>query len=498
MVQGRQGQPQPAISPRSAAPTVAPTAISLPAAAPPAMPAAPPAAPPAPAALSAALPTAPPATPSAAPPAVPPSVSTLYPTSMRPFVPRKTVAELRSPGARRARERMVAEAAGKGVDGLGNVTGGLVLESVVLRDAATGDRTTVVLDGAGRNDPRLLADTAAIADGGGIARDALRKLAHLDPSFARSYRVREQIVRLRGARRDPRCPQLTPERTRASSYTQNTETAEMAAFVPVLPVKTAGSTDSEAGAQGPRVKDELEAYRRPLPLLLRYLIDHHQLFITKHKKGETLHLRLSGDGREVGRGRHNLMVTVAVLNVGADLIMKPDHHHTVLLTSGHETYEEMSVVLQHLVSELRELMKNGLTTANGPHPVIAYLSGDWKFLNTVIGLSSATAAQFCPWCLCDKDDRRHLDQENTPREFVWIEAVHGAGLYGHIRKPLLDMIPPDRIFADPLHLFLRLSDTILGLFLERMSTCHKPAALAELLQQAIFRATEHTVKVSMI
>lgn len=279
---------------------------------------------------------------------------------------------------------------------------------------------------------------------------------------------------------------------------QNTETAEMAAFVPVLPVKTAGSIDSEAGVEGPRVKDELEAYRRPLPQLMQYLLDHHHLYNAKVKKGETLHLRLSGDGREVGRGRHNLMVTVAVLNVGADLLMKPDHHHTVLLTSGYESYEEMSVVLQHLVGELRELMENGLTTGDGTHPVIAYLSGDWKFLNTVLGLSSATAAQFCPWCLCDKDDRKHLDTQHPAREQFWHEVIQGAGVYGHVRKPLLDMIPPDRVFADPLHLFLRLSDTILGLFLERMSTYHKPAALAELLQQAIFRATEHTIKVSTI
>ena len=271
----------------------------------------------------------------------------------------------------------------------------------------------------------------------------------------------------------------------------------MAAFVPVLPVKTAGNTDSEAGAQGPRLKDELEAYRRPLPLLMQFLLDHHHLY-SKVKKGETLHLRLTGDGREVGRGRHNLMVTAALLNVGADLLMKPDHHHTVLLTSGYESYDEMSVVLDCLVSELRELIENGLTTGNGVHPVVAYLSGDWKFLNTVLGLSSATAAQFCPWCLCDKDDRRHLDVTHTPREFVWSDAIHGAGLYGHIKKPLFDMIPPNRVFADPLHLFLRLSDTILGLFLERMSTFHKPAALAELLQAAIFRATEHTVNVSMI
>ena len=88
------------------------------------------------------------------------------------------------------------------------------------------------------------------------------------------------------------------------------------------------------------------------------------------------------------------MVTVALLNVGADLLMKPDHHHTVLLTSGYESYDEMSVVLQDLVSELRELMENGLTTGNGVHPVTAYVSGDWKFLNTVLSLSSATAAKF--------------------------------------------------------------------------------------------------------
>lgn len=267
----------------------------------------------------------------------------------------------------------------------------------------------------------------------------------------------------------------------------------MTAYVPVLAVAVKKSCNEPV--VGPQTKTELDAYRRPLPLLVHYLLERHPLYKDLLKRGETLHVRLSGDGREVGRQRHNLMVTAAILNVGGELLMKPEHHHTILLTSGSESYDEMSIVMQHLAGELRELHESGLVTSTGIFPVVAYLSGDWKFLNSVLGLSSATAVQFCPRCLCPKEERMYLDIQHPARKSIWTAALQGGGAYGHVRTPLLGMIPPDHIFADPLHLFLRLSDTILGLFLERLSAMHKPAALADMLRTAIFDATEHNVPV---
>jgi len=111
------------------------------------------------------------------------------------FIPRKAVGELKSPNAVRARARLLGAAVEQAVQSTGAVGAGLELEAVVLRNTASGERTTLVAQGQGRDDPGKLAAMAEVADGGGIARAALRKLAKLDAAFPRSRRVGAQLVR---------------------------------------------------------------------------------------------------------------------------------------------------------------------------------------------------------------------------------------------------------------------------------------------------------------
>ena len=80
----------------------------------------------------------------------------------------------------------------------------------------------------------------------------------------------------------------------------------MAAHVPVVAIST------EKG-EGAPTTTKLDAYRRPVPLLVQYLLERHPLYKGLLKDGEPLLLRVSGDGREVARARHNLMVTVSLI-----------------------------------------------------------------------------------------------------------------------------------------------------------------------------------------
>lgn len=145
---------------------------------------------------------APPPTPPPPPP--PPPFTARVSAATKHFVPRKSFAELTSANAVRRRTRLIGTAIEQTLAAnkafAADLEADVELEAIVLRSRVRGERTTLVVNGLGRDDPEKLAGMAAAADGGGIARASLRKLAHLDATFPRSYRVREQIVRGRGAR----------------------------------------------------------------------------------------------------------------------------------------------------------------------------------------------------------------------------------------------------------------------------------------------------------
>src|SRR5204862_5954844 len=80
----------------------------------------------------------------------------------------------------------------------------------------------------------------------------------------------------------------------------------------------------------------------------------------------TLHIRISGDGRNVGRKVKHVMVTMALLN---DLngLHKPDNHYTLVLYPGAETYESLKNALAPLISDLCMLKERGFYQVGSNH-----------------------------------------------------------------------------------------------------------------------------------
>ncbi|UZO28067.1 uncharacterized protein OCT59_021610 [Rhizophagus irregularis] len=77
----------------------------------------------------------------------------------------------------------------------------------------------------------------------------------------------------------------------------------------------------------------------------------------------TIHLRISGDGRNVGRKVKHVMITVALLDDSMNLF-KPDCHYTTVLFPGTENYPTLTVAVNALIQELQELSNNGMIINN--------------------------------------------------------------------------------------------------------------------------------------
>ncbi|CAG8787827.1 35873_t:CDS:2 [Gigaspora margarita] len=69
-----------------------------------------------------------------------------------------------------------------------------------------------------------------------------------------------------------------------------------------------------------------------------------------------IYLRVSGDGRNVGKKKNHVMVTLAILNDKKN-IMKPEKHYTISLFSGKESYTSLKIALEPIRNELQELYK---------------------------------------------------------------------------------------------------------------------------------------------
>ncbi|GBC43602.1 hypothetical protein GLOIN_2v1768889 [Rhizophagus irregularis DAOM 181602=DAOM 197198] len=198
--------------------------------------------------------------------------------------------------------------------------------------------------------------------------------------------------------------------------------------------------------------------QRRITDILNYIIP---LYIEKGiliPRRSTLHIRISGDGRNVGRKVKHVMITMTLLN---DLngLQKPDNHYTLVLYPGAETYDSLRNALAPLISDLNVLKERGFYQIGGNHwPVELYFSFDWKFLAIYLGMKAANAQYFCPWCDCSKNDI--ITTSKTINKSMDDIKINYKQINGHIKEPLFYMIPLQNWVVDELHIFLRITDRL--------------------------------------
>jgi len=149
--------------------------------------------------------------------------------------------------------------------------------------------------------------------------------------------------------------------------------------------------------------------KKVLDYVIKILIKNE---ILDHSLDNKIYIRISGDGRNVGKKIKHVMVTFAILN-DINNIFQPDNHYCLVLYSGIEKYEHLKNALNHLMNELEDIDKNGFIDSDGlKWKTILYFSSDWKFLSICLGINHATATHFCPWCLCSKSDHsKYISKE---------------------------------------------------------------------------------------
>ncbi|GES91544.1 hypothetical protein GLOIN_2v1481704 [Rhizophagus clarus] len=172
------------------------------------------------------------------------------------------------------------------------------------------------------------------------------------------------------------------------------------------------------------------------------------------KPGDTLYIKLGGDGRNVGRKQNHVMMTFCLLNEG-DEVLKPSHQFSICLYIGKEKYETLANVGKIFASQLAELKDNGIIDSDGDYwPIEFYFSGDWKFMYIIMGQNAPNSEYFCLYCECNAKSRYNMD----------LSWPNSGNAKGNKRSPLFPAINLCNYIPDELHILLQISDVLMDCF----------------------------------
>ena len=294
-----------------------------------------------------------------------------------------------------------------------------------------------------------LQSIAYVQDVENIPRDAYRQLAAMESNLPREYAV---------------------------SQTRQEINIYMEELIPINFIDL-NSTIIQDPSEIPDITDPLiieqvvsaigKGAYRSIKKILEYIIP---AYIQKGELDPTIpiiHLRISGDGRNVGRKVKHVMITMALLDDSINLF-KSDYHYTIVLFPGTENYSTLKVATNALIQELQELSNVGMVINDILWNFELFFSSDWKFLAICLGFNAANSNHFCPWCKITKNQR-------GDGQIEWIISKSMATLNenpraypGHQLPPLFNMIPLENYIPDKLHIMLRITDHLWELVLQEI------------------------------
>ncbi|RHZ88086.1 hypothetical protein Glove_26g124 [Diversispora epigaea] len=218
-----------------------------------------------------------------------------------------------------------------------------------------------------------------VIDKGPISREAYRNLTTLQPELPRDrtiYKNRKKI----NIEMNQKIPIFIID-IKNTSFTSTNETIDI---------------------EDPEIIEEVlqsidKAGYRKITDILIFVIPNLIIRKVLDLENSIIYIRISGDGRNVGRKVKHVIITCTILDDILN-IYKADFHYTIILYPGVENYEILHNVMEQMIDELNSLVLNSLIDSNGTKwKIEPYFSSDWKFLAIILGFNAANANFFCPW-----------------------------------------------------------------------------------------------------
>lgn len=124
-------------------------------------------------------------------------------------------------------------------------------------------------------------------------------------------------------------------------------------------------------------------------------------------EGDTIGVKISGDGTNIGKRLKLVNVTYIILNE-KEAAMSEKGNYVLAILKTSENYDNLKESLSDLTQEMLKL--NKVTVEGKTYNIEYFLGGDWKFLACVCGLGAASQDYACIWCKCPRNQRLDIQR----------------------------------------------------------------------------------------
>lgn len=202
-------------------------------------------------------------------------------------------------------------------------------------------------------------------------------------------------------------------------------------------------------------------------------------------KDETIQVKLSGDGTQVGKKIKCLNFSFTLPDSGLAAKTVRGNFTLGIFKIKKENQETLKEVLFEVSKNLEEFSnKPEIFVNNNPFKVKFLLGGDMKFLHEIMGLSACNSSHSCYICKAPKEDffkndlKQFVDLKRSTHEQTEklksvkkkIFDIHSESVEGYLHEPIFKFIPYENVIFDTLHLSLRLPGKLIKLVMHELKT----------------------------
>ncbi len=176
---------------------------------------------------------------------------------------------------------------------------------------------------------------------------------------------------------------------------------------------------------------------------------------------EILKVKLSSDAKNIRRFNKIINFTFTIINETSKAKSAAGNYTLGIINceTNEESYEKLQLWVPYSMEQIKNL--KSIRKDNKVFQIHYYLGSDWMMMAEICGLYGPSSSFPCIWCICSAKNLHFLADDQKRQNLTDEHIASNTKHLGYIRASLLTEIPFNNCILDTLHLFLRISETLI-------------------------------------